>query len=455
MDDHGLVRRTRGVKDSVQAHAPAAVSAARPSRRKLYRATKGRMLGGVAQGLAAHLGIDVWIVRVAFVILAIPGGAGVAAYAAFWVLVPLEPDPGPHPDTAGAAATRSGAPLSTNAVDPAEDSAGRLGSLVGLGAIALGVAILFARGRTGTVGRLAVPAVLAGVGVALLWRVADDTQRTRWRRTASATAFARHAWIRILLGGVLVAAGAAAVLATRGGFDAAVNGLAGGLIVVVGAALVVGPWVIRSTRELGEERRERIRSQERAELAAHVHDSVVQTLTLIQRNADDPRTVTRLARAEERSLRQWLYQRSPDTRMFRTAFDDAAAEVEQVHGGALDVVVVGDALLDERLTALLLAAREAMVNAAKYASDSGPVSVYAEVEPSKASVYVRDHGPGFDPATVPADRLGLRQSIIGRMERHGGTAVVTSNPGEGAEVRLMMPLTPSANGSAGHERPGS
>ena len=239
-----------------------------------------------------------------------------------------------------------------------------------------------------------------------------------------------------------VVVGAAAVLGARGGVQAAVDGLVGGLVVVSGVALVAGPWLIRNTRELSEERRERIRSQERAELAAHVHDSVVQTLTLIQRNADDPRVVVQLARAEERALRQWLYRPGgTDPGMFRAALEAAAAEVEEAQGGAVEVVTVGDAQVDEHLGALIQAAKEAMVNAVKYASAAGPVSVYAEIEPSQASVFVRDRGPGFDLETVPTDRLGVRQSIIGRMERHGGRAQITSEPGEGAEVRLTMPIS--------------
>jgi signal transduction histidine kinase/phage shock protein PspC (stress-responsive transcriptional regulator) len=426
--------------------APAVGQAATPgtATRKLYRSTRGRIVGGVAQGLAEHLGIEVWWIRGAFIVLALTGGAGVAAYAAFWVLTPLEParfsrEPAtPRPGT-GPAGTASPASV---AFDPnaTEDPSGRLGPLVAFGAVALGVAILLQRARAGPAGNLAVPFVVVGLGIALLWRVTDDNQRARWRKTASASTTGRSAWIRVVAGVGLVLAGATAVLGAHGGVAAAVNGLSGALVVLAGAALVLGPWVVRSTRELTEERRERIRSQGRAELAAHVHDSVIQTLTLIQRNADDPKTVARLARAEERSLRQWLYRPGgSDQGMFRAALETAAAEVEDAHGGALEVVVVGDAALDEPLAALVQASREAMVNAAKYASDYGPVAVYAEIEPTQASVFVRDRGPGYDLDAIPDDRLGVRQSIIGRMERHGGKAQITSQPGEGAEVRLTIP----------------
>lgn len=376
----------------------------------------------MAHGLAGHLGVDPWVVRVAFMLLAASGGAGIAAYAAFWALVPLAHEP-----------------------LESDDRATRLGPLLALCAFAAGAILVLQRVGFGPSRAVAAPFLVVGLGVVMLWRVADDSQRARWRRTATATATGRQAWVRVVIGVTLVVVGAAAVSGAQGGVQAAVDGLVGGLVVVAGVALVAGPWLVRNTRELTEERRERIRSQERAELAAHVHDSVVQTLTLIQRNADDPKAVVQLARAEERALRQWLYRPAgTDQGLFRTALDAAAAEVEESHGGAVEVVSVGDAPVDEHLAALIQAAREAMVNAVKYASDGGAVSVYAELEPLQATIFVRDRGPGFDVDAVPPDRLGVRQSIVGRMERHGGKAVITSRPGEGAEVHLTMPRSGTA-----------
>jgi signal transduction histidine kinase len=174
-----------------------------------------------------------------------------------------------------------------------------------------------------------------------------------------------------------------------------------------------------------------------------VHDSVLHTLTLIQRHVDDPREVVRLARSQERELRGWLYRPTGGdpaaARQLGAALEAAAAEVEDAHGVAIEVVVVGDRAIDERLVAVRDAAREALVNAAKYAAD-GPISVYAEVEPEQVTVFVRDRGPGFDLDAVPEDRLGLRQSVVGRMARHGGRAVVRSVRGEGTEVQLEMRL---------------
>jgi len=189
-----------------------------------------------------------------------------------------------------------------------------------------------------------------------------------------------------------------------------------------------------------EERAARVRSQERADVAAHLHDSVLQTLALIQKHSDDGRTVAGLARAQERDLRAWLYgdTASTDTSV-AAALRSAAAEVEDAHGLPVEVVTVGDAPVGEESRPLVLAAREAMVNAAKH-SGAVRVDVYAEVAGDRVEVFVRDRGRGFRPEDVPEDRLGVRRSIIDRMERHGGAATVRSAPGEGTEVRLSMPL---------------
>ncbi len=201
-----------------------------------------------------------------------------------------------------------------------------------------------------------------------------------------------------------------------------------------------GPWMARQARALAAERAERIRSQERAELAAHLHDSVLQTLALIQRRSGDARTVGTLARRQERELRQWLGGVAPAAAesSLAAALTAAAQEIEELHGVEVEVVTVGDCPLDDRLRALVGAAREAMANAARF-SGAGKVDLYAEVgADTGVQAFVRDRGAGFDPASVPADRRGLRESIIGRMERHDGRARVESEPGEGTEVELTM-----------------
>jgi signal transduction histidine kinase len=203
--------------------------------------------------------------------------------------------------------------------------------------------------------------------------------------------------------------------------------------------VIFAPLVLRLVRSLTEERAERIRSQERAEMAAHLHDSVLQTLALVQQRAEDPRAVAALARRQERELRAWLSRRvdAGPLRLAR-ALEVAASEVERDHGVPIEVVAVGDADLDAPGEALVAAAREAMVNAAKFGGGSA-VDVYAEALDGTLEVYVRDRGPGFDPAAVPADRRGVRESIVGRMARHGGKAEIHSAPDAGTEVELTMP----------------
>jgi signal transduction histidine kinase len=210
------------------------------------------------------------------------------------------------------------------------------------------------------------------------------------------------------------------------------------LEVLAGIALIAGPWFYALLTDLTAERRERIRSQERADLAAHLHDSVLQTLALIQRHADSPREVARLARGQERELRTWLYR--PETTAesrLTAALDRVSADVEDAYAVTVETVVVGDADLDEQLAALVQATREALVNAAKHAEVT-EVSLYAEIEPDQVSVFVRDRGVGFDPDRVAADRHGVAGSIVGRMERHGGRATIRSTPGRGTEVELTM-----------------
>jgi signal transduction histidine kinase len=213
---------------------------------------------------------------------------------------------------------------------------------------------------------------------------------------------------------------------------------------MLGLALTVGPWLFRLASDLTEERAARVRSQERADVAAHLHDSVLQTLSLIQKNAEDSRAVARLARAQERDLRAWLYG---DTAAAETsvagALRSAAAEVEDTHGTPVEVVTVGDAAMTEEVRPLVLAAREAMVNAAKH-SGADKVDVFAECDDTRVDVFVRDRGHGFDQDAVAEDRLGVRNSIVDRMRRHGGAAVIRTAPGEGTEVRLSL-QTPAGN----------
>lgn len=379
-----------------------------PSR--LERAAEGRLVAGVCRGLAVHLGVDVFLVRAAFVLLTMASGLGVAAYAAFWILVPV----------------------AERAERPAGRRRGRdWGQLLAYTAVALGLAAL-PWGAAGVVQWALWPFVVGGVGAAILWQQADRDQRQRW------TLPLRQRWLRSLLGLLLVVGGIGGFVAQKVEADQARSVVIAMLIILTGVAVIVTPWVVRLWQDLDTERHERIRSQERAELAAHIHDSVLHTLTLIQRNAHDTREVQRLARSQERTLRTWLYQpRADPDQTFAAAIRETAGEVEDDHGVPIEVVCVGDTGLDEPLGAALQAAREAMVNAAKYA-EAPSVSVYAEVEGDEIAIFVRDRGKGFDLDQVPADRMGVRGSIIGRMERNGGKATVRTAPGEGTEVRLEI-----------------
>ncbi len=376
---------------------------------RLERRPDGRLIAGVCRGLAGHLGVEVFVVRAAFVLLTLASGLGMAAYVAFWVLVPM----GPRED---------GKPSRLGGHD--------WGQLLAYTAVAGGLSAL--TWGAGFAQAALWPFVAGGVGASILWQQADRDQRARW------VVPLRQMWLRSLLGVLLVVGGIGGFVAQRVDVSQARSVLIAMLIILTGVAVIVTPWVVRLWQDLEAERHERIRSQERAELAAHVHDSVLHTLTLIQRNAHEPREVQRLARSQERTLRAWLYQpRADPGQTFAAAIRATAGEVEDDHGVPIEVVCVGDTELDERLGAALQAAREAMVNAAKYA-DSASVSVYAEVEGDTVAIFVRDRGKGFDFEQIPEDRMGVRGSIIGRMERNGGTAEIRTAPGEGTEVRLEM-----------------
>ena len=379
------------------------MTAPAPSRPRLTRSSDGRALGGVAAGVAEHLGLPPLVIRGAFLVLALSGGVGIAMYAALWVFTPQAEGARPP------------------------DASDRV-QLLALTALGLGGFLLLQ--SMGLLSPALLPLLVVGGGVALVWRQADEAQRERWRSVRG------RGPLVVLAGAVLVVGGLIGFAATRGELQAAREGLLFTGLAVIGLVVLSAPWWVRLSSDLRHERRERIRSQERAEVAAHVHDSVLQTLALIRKAADDPREVQRLVRTQERELRGWLYAptSSAETAL-AGALQAAAAEVEEAHGITVDAVVVGDCPTSPRLLALVAAAREAMVNAAKHAGVDA-VQVFAEVMPGRVEVFVRDRGRGFDPAAVPADRYGIAQSVVGRMERNGGKAIVRSSPGEGTEVRL-------------------
>ncbi|HEX5565651.1 MAG TPA: PspC domain-containing protein [Streptomyces sp.] len=421
---------------STAAPPPAAES---PPLRRLYRSVEGRWLGGVARGLAGHLGVPVSWVRIVFLALFMANGLGSLLYAAFWFVVPLgTAGAGAPPRAAGP--TRSTGPGGRRPFLRMPDK-GQLFALLVLFTVAV---VLVDNLQFGAANAYVWPLLLAGIGVAVVWRQADNSRRAHWVEVSRRRRLLPIA--RSAAGAFLVCLGITGFAVTQGLGPHLGTVLQASLAVLVGIALLAGPYLVRMAQDLSEERLMRIRAQERAEVAAHVHDSVLHTLTLIQRNADSPREVARLARAQERELRAWLYrsahagedeaEEKQDT--LAEAVRATAAEVEDHHGVPVEVVCVGDCPVDEGLAAQIQAAREAMVNAAKYGGEDGPVQVFAEVEGRTVFVSVRDHGPGFDLDAVPADRMGVRESIIGRMRRNGGTARLRSAPEGGTVVELEM-----------------
>ncbi|WP_426562882.1 PspC domain-containing protein [Angustibacter sp. McL0619] len=401
----------------------------------LVRPVDGRLLSGVAAGLAEHLHVQVIQVRVAFVVLTALGGFGLVLYGALWIFVPTE---GRDGEPAGLASAGRGGRRPLRIVRRDD-----LGQLVALGALAVGLLLLLNRTGWGFPLTVTVPVLIAGAGLALLWTQADVSESAWFGGSGltGALGSGERPWVtvvRIVGGVVLVVVAVLTFLVGSGRPTQIGNTVLLFVVVALGLGLIAGPLVWRLLRQLDDERRERVLQQQQADMAAHLHDSVLQTLALIQRKADDPRAVMTLARAQERDLRGWLFENAAETEgTMRTALDEAAAEVEQAHGVPVEVVVVGDRPLDDGLHAMVRAAREAMVNAARH-SGAASVDVFAECSDDTVEVFVRDRGKGFDPADVPEDRMGLRGSVTGRMERHGGTARIRSAPGEGTEVALMM-----------------
>jgi signal transduction histidine kinase/phage shock protein PspC (stress-responsive transcriptional regulator) len=395
--------------------------------RRAYRPADRRLVGGVATGLADHFGVPVLWVRVAFIVATWLQGVGVLAYLLLWRLLPLQnPELSPGLESATRRGLRSG-----HRARPVE-----IAQTAALAAIGVGVLLLIQSTGRGINDNLFGPLLLGVIGVAVVWRQFDDAAWSRWMRQTGGWAFAA----RIAAGGALVAVAGLYFLTKEGGWGAAVN-LASALVVaVVGIALILGPWIAKLAGDLTQERRERVRSQERADVAAHLHDSVLQTLALLQKNAGDPAAVATLARRQERELRDWLYgndEQPGDS--FAAALKATAAEIEDVHQVPVEVIAVGDVPLDAEVVALVRAAREAMVNAAKHAHVDR-IDVYAETDGQVAEVFVRDRGVGFDPDAIAEDRMGVRGSIVDRIERHGGTATIRSRPGDGTEVALRVPV---------------
>ena len=383
------------------------------------RSSTDRMLLGVCGGVARRFGVDAYVVRIAVLLLTLAGGVGVVLYLMAWAV--SEP--------ADAAPARVPAP-----VDPSLAAARSL-------SVAAATAGLLATARN--VGlwpgdAIMVPAVVVASGSALLWYRGRDThpEMDPLERVLHGQATPLRA-----MGGVALALAGLVALVARGvrigQLPAALAALA---MALAGAAVLVGPYVGRLTTQLRDEERVRIREQERNDMAAHLHDSVLQTLALMQRAAADPRRMVMLARRQERELRSWLYDAKVSAAVgsLSARAEGIAAEVELDHGLPVDLVVVGDVAVTPSIDALLLAVREATVNAAKH-SQADLVSIYLEVEPNAVTAFVRDKGVGFLQAEIGNDRRGIAMSIRDRIERVGGRALLDSAHGAGTEWELMVP----------------
>ena len=395
------------------------------------RADEDRLIGGVAAGLAGRTGLDVTVVRVGLVLATlVTFGYAAIGYVVAWVLLPV----------AG-----SDASIASKARSDRRGIA--LAAAVGTLLIVL-VAIASALGAP-WLSAVEWPLVICSVGIAVIWRNGTGEEQETMRHLAEPLVGltggrrSRFVW-RLAVAFVLFIVGTAVLVSGHESLKM-LQPLGGGVLVLAAIAVVLGPWWLGIARDLVAERRARIRAEERADMASRVHDSVLQTLAMIQRRADQPQQVVQLARAQERELRSWLFDgRAPGSMegdmTLSAGVRKIQQEVEAQHGMTVEAVTVGDCEIDDDLAALLAAAREATVNAAKW-SGADVVSLFAEVEPDEVSMFVRDRGKGFDPDAVPADRKGLAESIHARMARRGGEATIRSAEGQGTEVSLIMPRT--------------
>ncbi len=373
------------------------------------RSTSDRMVAGVAGGIAARLGVSPVYVRAGFVCLSLAAGVGVVLYLLAVLLVPG--DEGVDPEPAHLDRTQ----------------------LVGVGAMFLAVMLILQSAGL-WLGPVVWPAILIIFGLA----IAIDTAGVNYERSLAGITDSRRSLFFLAAGLLMMIAGLVVVFSSLDRLRSVSVILLAILVAVGGFAIVAGPWMWSLIEDLRTERRARIRSEERADMAAHLHDSVLQTLALIQRT-DDPKRMVTLARKQERDLRSWLFEdAAADDRGLKGALEDAATQVEEVNNVPVSVVVVGESTLEpDRQAAIVGAATEAMMNAAKH-SGADRVSVFAEATETSVDIFVTDQGKGFDIDGVEEDRRGISDSIRRRMQRHGGTATIESEVGTGTEVHLSM-----------------
>jgi len=380
-----------------------------------------RAVSGTASGIANEVGIDPSYVRAAFVVLTLSGGWGLVLYLVAWIVM--------------ARATMSDATYA-----PTPKAATPRVRLLAFAMVAAGLVLLSTLFGIEALGVLVWPSVFIGAAIAV------GLDQSRLDRLRGLGEFQNQAiGIRIAVGLALLFAGVISATFVSLSFWQAVGGVIVAGLVLLGAGVVFAPIISNLGSDLLAERRRRIRSEERADMAAHLHDSVLQTLTLIQKQSRDASVVS-LARRQERELRTWLFEdRAMNPNLgFRAGLEAAMAQIEEMYHLPVEVVVVGDAPTNDDVSAMLKAAREAAANAARH-SGAARIDVFAEVGHETIEVFVRDQGVGFEVGAVDSDRAGVRDSILGRMQRHGGTAVVHSKPGDGTEVELTLPRIDATN----------
>lgn len=422
---------------------------------KMYRSQE-RIIAGVCGGLAEHLGLKVGLVRAILIGTSFFFGAGLVFYGWLWLLVPmagekrsegsilLDADGNPQLKL-----FRPAAGTVTEGTPPEENGRKKLSIgfkdvLIG-GCLVIAAIIVFGQQTGGNLhlGNL-IPLLVIVLGAVLAWMQLDNTRRVGLLSAAKMNT--PMALLRLGGGIALVITGVIVIVAGSGSWQLMWASVVASLAVLAGVALVLAPWALKFWREFQDERAGRIRESERAEIAAHLHDSVLQTLALIQKNANSATDVTRLARAQERELREWIYQDNEhNSGALVERVKAVCAEAEDLYGQVVEVVAVGDAELTEQGNALIQAVREAVMNGVRHGGTT--VSVYVEAGPKGVDVFVKDRGPGFDVTAVPADRLGVRESVVGRMQRNGGTAEIISSA-EGTEVRLHLPIETPATEEA-------
>ena len=409
-----------------------------PARMPLTRPKRGRWLTGVCKGIALHLGISVMWVRLAFIALTCLYGAGIIAYVFLWIFmpagdpqavasaehIPVEQAPlarGNQPAQAGVEDTAVSAESLSEAIQRAPKPA--LVALAGFVLLTIGLLLV----GTGADSQLIIPLLLGLAGIALAWMNLSPNG-TQLLSMLGGIALIFIGWVIYVSNVTYVGWGTSPRRIMLSGF-----------IMIACIVLAVMPWPNAMLQRLSREQALKEREEERADMTAHLHDGVLQTLALIQLHFEDPSTVFTLARGQERELREWLYQeRSTSDRSVSAGLKQIAAEVEDEHGKPIEVVTVGDAHPSAQTDALLDATRQALVNAVTHGSE--PVSLYCEATDTTVEVFVRDHGEGFDIDAIPPDRLGIRESIIGRIKRRGGTVEIVSRAGWGTEVRMHMPI---------------